>query len=104
VALLLSAIDELIANGYRQVNTAVVNRPAAGSMFVTSRGKLAPVEHEAEVSVTAQMPISALQQAAVGADDLEARLTALVAVLTAKGIITEAELREALNNKDRPAT
>jgi hypothetical protein len=95
VALPLSAIDELVARGYRQINTAVVNRPGGGSMFITSKGKIGSIEPESEVSVTAQIPISALQQA-VGTDDLEARLTALVAVLTAKGLITEAELSEAL--------
>jgi len=95
VALPLSAIDELVAKGYRQFTTAIVGRPSGGSMFITSRGKLATIEPESEVSVTAQIPISALQQA-VGTDDLEARLTALVAVLTAKGLVTEAELSEAL--------
>lgn len=100
VALSLSAIDEMVAKGFRQINTAVVSRPSGGSMFITSRGKLATIEPETEVSVTAQIPISALQQA-VGTDDLEARLTALVAVLTAKGLVTEAELAEALK-KDRP--
>ena len=67
-------------------------------MFITSRGSLSrpgAIETDGEVSVTAQIPISALQQA-IGADDLEARLTALVTVLTAKGLITEAELADAL--------
>jgi hypothetical protein len=66
-------------------------------MFITSKGKIpATTEVDAEVSVTAQIPLSELQQAA-GTDDLQARLTALVKVLTAKGLITEAELAEALN-------
>jgi hypothetical protein len=103
-ALPLSAIDELVAKGYRQINTAVVSRsgPTTATMFITSRGSLprgaGSIEHESEVSVTAQIPIATLQQA-VGTDDLEARLSALVTVLTAKGLITEAELAEALRKK-----
>jgi hypothetical protein len=103
VALPLSAIDELVAKGYRQHSTAILNRPNSGSMFITSKGKIGSIENDAEVSVTAQIPISALQQA-VGTDDLEARLTALVAVLTAKGLVTEAELAEALKKGRTPST
>jgi len=94
-ALPLSAIDELVAKEYRRINTSVISRPGGGTMFITSKGKLQNVETESEVSVTAQIPISALQQA-MGTDDLEARLSALVQVLTSKGLITEAELAEAL--------
>jgi hypothetical protein len=96
-ALPLSAIDELVDKGYRQVNTAVVSRTGRGgtgaTMFVTSRGRIA-TEIEAEVSETAQIPLALLQ--ATGPDDLEARLSALVSVLVAKGLVTEAELVEAL--------
>lgn len=94
-ALPLSAIDELVDKGYRQVNTAVVSRvgnPGA-TMFVTSRGKVLP-EAESEVSVTAQIPFAALQ--AMAPDDLETRVSALVSLLVAKGVFTEAELAEAL--------
>lgn len=99
-ALPLSAIDELVEKGYRQLNTAVVSRAgtSTATMFITSKGSLRSIEHESEVSVTAQIPIATLQQA-VGTDDLEARLSALVTVLTAKGLITEAELAEALRKK-----
>ncbi|HET7501804.1 MAG TPA: hypothetical protein VFK02_12395 [Kofleriaceae bacterium] len=92
-ALPLSAIDELVDKGYRQVNTAVVSRvgnPGA-TMFVTSRGKVL-AEVESEVSVTAQIPLSALT--APAPDDLEARFHALVSLLAAKGVLTEAELAE----------
>jgi Type II secretion system (T2SS), protein E, N-terminal domain len=97
-ALPLSAIDELVDKGYRQLNTAVVSRPGnpGGTMFVTSRGKdpqSVPAYAESEVSVTAQIPISALRP---DADDLDMRLTALVQLLVNKGLITEAELIEAL--------
>jgi hypothetical protein len=93
-ALPLSAIDELVDKGYRQVNTAVVSRagnPGAAAV-VTSRSR--PPEAESEVSVTAQMPVATLQ--AMAPDDLETRLTALVNALVAKGLVTEAELAEAL--------
>ncbi len=103
VALPLSAIDELVAKAYRSITTAIVNRPTGGSMFITSKGKLGSIEPESEVSVTAQIPISTLQQA-VGTNDLEVRLTALVAVLTAKGLITEAELAEALAKGRSPSS
>jgi hypothetical protein len=97
-ALPLSAIDELVDQGYRQVNTAVVTRPSnpGSTMFVTSRGGLSsrPAEPESEISVTAQIPLATLQ--AMAPDDLDARLTALVGVLVAKGVLSEAELAEAL--------
>lgn len=101
-ALPLSAIDELVDKGYRQVNTAVVTRPSSpgGTMFVTQRGSVGAgrAELEAEVSVTAQIPVSALQPEP---DDPAARLEALIAVLVGKGLITEAELAEALARKGR---
>jgi len=94
-ALPLSAIDELVDQGYRQVNTAVVPRVGnpGGPKFVTQRGRIVP-EAESEVSETAQIPFAALQ--AMAPDDVEARLSALVSVLVAKGLITDAELAEAL--------
>jgi hypothetical protein len=96
----LSAIDELVDRGYRQVNTVVVSRVGnpGPTMFVTSRGKVLP-EAESEVSVTAQIPLAALQ--AMAPDDLEARVSALVSLLVAKGVVTEAELAEALR-KGKP--
>jgi hypothetical protein len=90
----LSAIDELVDKGYRQINTAVVTR-SGGTMFVTTRGKVqTAIEGEQEVSVTAQIPIAALQAAA--ADDVELRLSAMIQVLMNKGLVTEAELAEAI--------
>ena len=99
-ALPLSAIDELVDQGYRQVNTAVVPRVGnpGTAKLVTSRGRVIP-EAESEVSETAQIPFAALQ--AMAPDDLEARLSALVSVLVAKGLITDAELTEALR-KGKP--
>jgi hypothetical protein len=101
-ALPLSAIDELVARGYTQINTGIINRPgnAKAGTLVTPRGKkpdsAAPVASnnytDSEVSVTAQIPLTLLQ----APDDLEQRLTALVQVLVGKGLITEAELTEAL--------
>ena len=99
-ALPLSAIDELVDKGYRQINTAIVSRPSnpGATMFVTSRGAAVArlTEIESEVSVTAQIPLSALQAPAAGDDDLAARLDALIAVLVGRGLVTEAELAEAL--------
>src|SRR5262249_11390633 len=99
-ALPLSAIDELVDKGYRQVNTAVV--PRAGNpratMFVTSRGRGLPEAPPAD-SETAQIALATL--AATAPDDLEARLAALVSVLVGKGVLTEAELAEALR-KGKP--
>jgi hypothetical protein len=89
VALPLSAIDELVDKGYRQLSTAVVHR---GTMFVTGKAKLVPLDND-EISVTAQIPISALQP------DVEARLEALVDLLVAKGVITDAELAEAVKKR-----
>jgi hypothetical protein len=96
-ALPLSAIEELVDKAYAQINTAVVARPGqrGQSMFITSRGRITgPVEMvESEISVTAQIPVVALQPVP---DDLDARLSALIAVLVGKGLVTEAELAEAL--------
>lgn len=112
-ALPLSAIDELVDLGYRQVNTAVVRRagiagtpahllprPSSPATSVVARGRHASFpEAESEVSVTAQIPIAALQPMAL--DELESRLNALIAMLVAKGLISEAELAELLH-KPRP--
>jgi hypothetical protein len=91
-ALPLSAIDELVDKGYNQLATTIVHR---GTMFVTGKAKLAPFETD-EISVTAQIPLSALQPDVA---DVEQRVTALVGLLVAKGVITEAELHEALKKQ-----
>jgi hypothetical protein len=105
-ALPLSAIDELVDKGYRQFSTAVVNRPRSfnDNLFITQRSRrtISPVEgsSEAEVSVTAQIPLSALKPVS----ELEQRLIALCQVLIGKGVVTEAELDEALGKlDDKPA-
>jgi hypothetical protein len=88
----LSAIDELLDKGYRQISTAVVHR---GTMFVTGKAKVIPISVDGdEISVTAQIPISALRPP--DDRDLELKITALVNVLVAKGVLTEAELAEAV--------
>ena len=56
---------------------------------------------ESEISVTAQIPLASLQPPVP--DDLESRLGALVAVLVGKGLVTEAELAEALRKLKGPA-
>ena len=87
-ALPLSAIEELVDKGYKQVSTAVVHR---GTMFVTGKAKVVPIEGvNDEISVTAQIPLSALQP------DLEDRVNALVSLLVSKGVITESELADSV--------
>ena len=105
-ALPLSAIEELIDQGYKQVSTAVVSRPKpfTDNLFITSRTPrttlpidTATARAESEVSETAQIKISSL----VPPDDgLEARFRALCQVLVTKGIVSEAELAEALRKPE----
>jgi hypothetical protein len=90
-ALPLSAIDELVDKGYKQISTAVVHR---GTMFVTGKAKVVPLDGD-EISVTAQIPLSALQASALQ-PDVESRLEALIGLLVAKGVITDAELADAV--------
>jgi hypothetical protein len=83
----------------------VVSRPkrSADNLFITSRTPRTtlPLDSsssgESEVSETAQIKISSL----VPPDDsLEVRFRALCQVLVTKGIITEAELAEALRKPE----
>jgi hypothetical protein len=102
-ALPLSAIEELVEKGYRSFSTAVVNR--RDNLFVTRRptrtSPIRIVEGESEVSVTAQIPLSALS---ANDPDLEARFVALCQVLVKKGIDPETELADALKEIDGKAT
>jgi hypothetical protein len=103
-ALPLSAIEELVTKGYRDNNTAVVSRPTGGhTSFVTQKAKIRSSDIvEQEVSVTAQIPLSVLQdQAAQPDSDIESRFMALLHLLVAKGVITDAEA-EALR-KHKPS-
>ncbi len=93
-ALSLSAIDELIDRGYGL--TARPSSRPGGALFVTSREHLASLEVEPETSITAQMPPPA-PSASVPRVDADARLDALIRVLTRKGLVTEAELAAALS-------
>jgi hypothetical protein len=97
-ALPLSAIEELVERGYKQVSTAVVNRAkpfGSGPNATAKRSKAPSIEgaDQQEISVTARVPLSLLQSPE---PDLEARFLALCSVLIAKGVVTEAELAEAL--------
>lgn len=92
-ALPLSAIEELVDKGYRQINTAVVSRPGGPRTQPLARASGAEAA-ESEISVTAQIPVSLLQHAP---DDLLAlRIDALIHVLSAKGLVSEVELAEAV--------
>ena len=88
----LSAIEELVNKGYKSISTAVVQRPTGHTSFVTQKGKIGSASDipESEVSVTAQIPLVSLHQLG-GPDDVEARFMALVHLLVAKGVLTEAE-------------
>jgi hypothetical protein len=92
-ALPLSAIEELLDKGYKHFSTAVVNR----SLLVGRRTRTGPIDvtpgGESEVSVTAQIPLIALLP-----PDLDARVAALCSLLVKKGLISEAELAEALQS------
>jgi hypothetical protein len=57
-----------------------------------------PVEGEAETSVTAQIPFSMLQ----APSDLDARFAVLCQLLIKKGVITEAELADAMKKLEEP--
>ena len=84
-ALPLSAIEELVDNGYKQFSTAVVPRPRAIRDSLTGRHRTSPASDAEEVSVTAQIPMSALTA------PVEVQFRALCQLLVAKGVITEAE-------------
>jgi hypothetical protein len=103
-ALPLSAIDELVEKGYKQFSTAVTRPKMFGTnLAVTTKQNRSPQPIEgpesagtSEVSVTQQIPLSSL----VPAPDLEVRFMALCQVLVSKGVMTEAELADALKKID----
>jgi hypothetical protein len=109
-ALPLSAIDELVDKGYKQFSTAVTRTRLFGdNLAVTTKQNRTPAsttipqpidgtDTSTEVSVTAQIPLSML----VPSPDIEIRFLALVQVLIAKGVITEAELADALKKIEAP--
>jgi type II secretion system (T2SS) protein E len=97
-ALPLSAIEELVDKGFRAFSTAVVQRPR-GLSVVTRKTPLAvDIANltESEVSVTAQIPLTSM------APDpgIEQKFAALCRLLVSKGVLTEAELIEALKKSD----
>ncbi len=101
-ALPLSAIEELVEQGYKQFSTAITRapRPMGATLSVASRSKARPIEGadgEKEHSVTAQIPLTSLGPPPA---ELERRLAALITVLQQKGLVTEAELAEALKQVD----
>ena len=93
-ALPLSAIEELVEKGYKGMTTAVVQRPRP----LTSLSRKTPIAidvatlTESEVSVTAQIPLDSMKPD----PGLETRFAALCQLLVSKGLVTEAELLEAL--------
>jgi hypothetical protein len=97
-ALPLSAIEELVDKGYKQFSTLVTRPSRFGNLSVTTKqNKIQPIDGAdaagvQEVSVTAQIPLSTLVP-------IEARFMALCQILIAKGVVTEAELAEALKKQ-----
>jgi hypothetical protein len=97
-ALPLSAIEELLDRGYRQVSTAIVNRPRSSTRSARTKvNRMVEGVGDAEASVTAQIPLATLVPAD---DDLERRFLALCQVLQDKGLVSEAELAAALRALD----
>ncbi len=92
-ALPLSAIEELVDKSYKHITTAITR----GGGKLRRTGKHPTVERDHEVSVTAQINLTSLRE--VARDDVELRLTALVEILMAKGLISEEELAEALRKQ-----
>ncbi len=97
-ALPLSAIEELVEKGYKAISTQVVPRPRPKSVVTRKTPLAIDVQSltEAEVSVTAQIPLSSM------APDpgIEAKFAALCQLLVKKGVVTEAELLDALKKSD----
>jgi hypothetical protein len=103
-ALPLSAVEEWIAKAYKGLHTAVVKaKPRSGEpLFVTTKLTTAKVQrvterelpsfltNEGEISETAQIAIRGSPPP--DPSDLEVRVAALVRLLIAKNVITEAEL------------
>jgi hypothetical protein len=101
-ALPLSAIEELVDKGYKQFSTAVTGRPRPYADSLSRPHRTPPpiataIDPAQEVSVTAQIPLQSLIPAGA---DLELRLTALSQLLVTKGIVTDAELAEALKKAE----
>ena len=99
-ALPLSAIEELVDKGYKSFSTAVVKN--RDNLFVTRRPtRTGPIriasDDGSEVSVTAQIPLVSLL-----GPDLDARFVALCQLLVKKGVISDAELAEALKKTEKP--
>ena len=96
-ALPLSAIEELLDKGYRQISTAITSRPRAPRSARTKPNRVIEGAGESETSVTAQIPLVPLGPA----DELDRRFRALCQLLVAKGVVTEAELAEVLGKPDK---
>ncbi len=103
-ALPLSAIDELVDKGYKQFSTAVLRPRVFGNNLSVSTKQNrvpAPIDETtagaSEVSVTAQIPLAMLVPPP---PDIEARFAALCHVLVSKGLVSEAELADALKRLD----
>ena len=97
---LADGVEELVDSGYKQFSTAVTRRPRQTLSDNLSGKHRMPLERDAEkeTSVTAQIPLSALVPPSYV--DLDTRFAALCQVLQSKGLVTEAELAEAIKRAD----
>ncbi len=97
-ALPLSAIEELLEKGYKAISTQVVPRPRTKSVVTRKTPLAIDVQSltEAEVSVTAQIPLGAMAPDPA----IEEKFAALCQLLVKKGVVSEAELIEALKKSD----
>ena len=87
--------EGVVSTGDNEFSTAVTRpRAFADSLSGKHRGPAVEgADGEKEVSVTAQIPLSALIPSA--SPDMESRFAALCHLLVSKGVVTEAELVEA---------
>lgn len=105
VALLpLSAIDELIERGYKELDTQVVRREGrrpfgvSGPVSTQPHARAVTADDRHETTATMRIPVGAVEP------DLGLRLAALLRVLIDKGLVKEEEYEEALRElvKTRP--
>jgi hypothetical protein len=98
-----SAVAEMEQLTRAEISPGAASGSTAGSSFGSRVDQVAVAldVSDSEVSVTAQIPVASLRPPV--ADDLESRLSALIAVLVGKGLVTEAELAESLRKLKNPA-
>ncbi len=122
VALPLSCVEEWVSKAYKGLTTAVMKapRPSASLFFVNPKltttavhrvvePALPAITSDGEISETARILVDgrlSTPEPAPGESELALRLSALVRVLVAKGLVTEdeleAQLQELLGARSKP--